>query len=113
MRVLPATKDRAVAVIEHSPGKETQWDWVKLLDPPAHWGWGRPRTCSSVPSRTPGAGRAVLCESEEQPHLFDGLDRVECALKGLTKDWRFDRMATVVASVHGEGVGLVRGGREA
>lgn len=33
------TKDRAVAVIEHLPGEETQWDWVELPDPPAAWGW--------------------------------------------------------------------------
>src|SRR5699024_5670831 len=28
------TKGRAVAVIEHPPGQETQWDWVELPDPP-------------------------------------------------------------------------------
>jgi FG-GAP-like repeat len=35
------TKDRAVAVIEHPPGAETQWDWVDLPDPLQHWGWGK------------------------------------------------------------------------
>jgi hypothetical protein len=35
------TKGRAVAVIEHPPGEETQWDWVELPEPPAHWGWGK------------------------------------------------------------------------
>ena len=34
-------KDRAVAVIEHPPGAETQWDWVELPDPPKAWGWGK------------------------------------------------------------------------
>jgi transposase len=29
-------KGRPVAVIEHPPGDETQWDWVELPDPPAH-----------------------------------------------------------------------------
>ena len=33
----------------------------------------------------------------EQPHLIDALDRVARALGGLTRDWRFDRMATVVS----------------
>ncbi len=28
-------------MIEHPPGEETQWDWVELPDPPAHWGWGK------------------------------------------------------------------------
>ena len=44
----------------------------------------------------------MLCESEEQPHLIDGLDRVASALGGLTKDWRFDRMATVVSPSTGK-----------
>jgi hypothetical protein len=40
----------------------------------------------------------VLCESEDQAQfLIDGLDRVARALGGLSKDWRFDRMATVVS----------------
>jgi LysR substrate binding domain len=33
-------KGRPVAVIEHPPGDETQWDWVELPDPPDDWGWG-------------------------------------------------------------------------
>jgi len=43
-----------------------------------------------------------LCESEEQPHLIEGLDRVARALGGLTKDWRFDRMSTVVSPSTGK-----------
>ena len=31
----------------------------------------------------------------EQPQLIDALHRVSAALGGLTRDWRFDRMATV------------------
>jgi transposase len=38
----------------------------------------------------------------EQPHLIDALDRVARALGGLTKDWRFDRMATVVSPSTGK-----------
>jgi len=41
--------------------------------------------------------RGVLCEFEDQPHLIDGLDRVTRALGGVSKDWRFDRMTTVVS----------------
>jgi hypothetical protein len=46
--------------------------------------------------------RAVLCESEEQPFLVDGLDRVARALGGLSRDWRFDRMSTVVSPSTGK-----------
>jgi len=38
----------------------------------------------------------ACCESEDQPHLIDGLHRVAAALGGLSRDWRFDRMATLV-----------------
>ena len=90
-------KDRAVAVIEHPPGEETQWDWVELPDPPEAWGWGRTAHLLVGALSHSGRWRGVLCESEEQPFLIDGLDRVARALGGLTKEWRFDRMSTVVS----------------
>ncbi len=96
------TKDRAVAIIEHPPGQETQWDWVELPDPPEHWGWGKTAHLLVGALSHSGSWRAVLCESEEQPHLIDGLDRVARALGGLTKDWRFDRMSTVVSPSTGK-----------
>lgn len=37
----------------------------------------------------------MLCESEQQAHLIDGIDRITRALGGLPGTWRFDRMATV------------------
>ena len=44
----------------------------------------------------------MLRESEDQPHLVDGLDQGSCALGGLTRDWRFDRMATVIGPSTGK-----------
>jgi hypothetical protein len=44
-----------------------------------------------------GRWRGVLCESEDQPHLIDAMDRVTRALGGVTTGWRFDRMATVIS----------------
>ena len=32
-----------MAVIEHPPGEETQWDWLELPDPPDAVGVGRRR----------------------------------------------------------------------
>jgi hypothetical protein len=32
-----AARGRDMAVIEHPPGAETQFDWVELPDPPAGW----------------------------------------------------------------------------
>lgn len=91
------TKGRPVAVIEHPPGEETQWDWVELPDPPAHWGWGKEAHLLVGALSHSGRWRGLLCESEDQAHLIEGLHHIAGALGGLTKDWRFDRMATVVS----------------
>jgi transposase len=89
-------KDRAVAVIEHPAGDETQWDWVELPDPPAAWGWGG-KACLLVGALAhSGRWRGWLSASMDQPHLIQGLDQVTRSLGGLTAAWRFDRMATVV-----------------
>jgi len=96
------TKDRAVAVIEHPPGAETQWDWVELPDPSQQWGWGKNAHLLVGALAHSGRWRGVLCESEDQPHLIYGLDRISRALGGLTRDWRFDRMATVISPESGK-----------
>src|SRR5665647_1609842 len=85
-----------IAVIDHPPGEETQWDWVELPDPPQGWGWGAQAHLLVGALSHSGAWRGLLCESEDQAHLVDGLDRIARALGGLTRDWRFDRMATVI-----------------
>ncbi len=88
-------KHRPVAVIEHPPGVETQWDWLDLPDPPASWGFGTTAHLFVGALAHSGKWRAVLAESMDQPHVIDGLDRVSRALGGVTNEWRFDRMATV------------------
>ena len=97
----PAT-GRPVAVIEHPPGAETQWDWVELPNPPPAWGWGANAHLLVGALAHSGRWRGVLCESEDQAHLIDALDRVTRALGGVTRDWRFDRMATVVSPSTGK-----------
>ena len=88
-------KQRPVAIIEHPPGEETQWDWVELPDPPASWGWGRSAYLFVGALAHSGKWRAVLAESMDQAHVIDALDRVSRQLGGLTSVWRFDRMAAV------------------
>jgi transposase len=88
-------RDRPVAVIEHPPGEETQFDWVELPDPPAHWGWGGKAFLLVGALAHSGRWRGVLAESTDQAHLVDALHRICAALGGLTRTWRFDRMATV------------------
>ncbi len=88
-------KGRPAAVIEHPPGEETQWDWVELPDPPEHWGWGKTAHLLVGTLIHSGRWRGYLAPAEQQPHLIAGLDSVARALGGLTRTWRFDRMATV------------------
>jgi transposase len=91
-------KGRPAAIIEHPPGEETQFDWVELPDPPAGWataGFGSKAFLLVGALAHSGRWRGVLTASMEQPVLIDALHRVTAALGGLTRAWRFDRMATV------------------
>ena len=90
-----AVKGRPVAIIEHPPGEETQWDWLDLPDPPTAWGWGSTASLFVGALAHSGKWRGRLAECKDQPHTIDALDQITRALGGLTRVWRFDRMATV------------------
>src|SRR5574337_1013105 len=87
--------DRPNAIIAHEPGDETQWDWLDLPDPPPSWGWGKTARLLVGSLAHSGKWRGWLQPATDQPHLVEALDRVTRALGGVTKVWRFDRMATV------------------
>jgi transposase len=90
-----AAKSKDRAVIEHPPGEETQWDWLELPNPPTPWGLsGDAHLLLGVLAHS-GRWRGSLAEAEDQPHLIEGLYQVATRLGGLTRRWRFDRMATV------------------
>ncbi len=92
-----AGKGRPAAVIPHPAGEETQWDWVELPDPPTGWdGYGKRAYLLVGALSHSSKWRAVLCESMDQPHLALAQHQIAIKLGGLTRDWRFDRMATVV-----------------
>jgi len=40
--------------------------------------------------------RGLLCDAEDHAHLVEGLHQVSLRLGGLPRQWRFDRVATVV-----------------
>jgi len=86
---------RANAVIAHPAGEETQWDWLDLPDPPSSWGWGSMAHLLVGSLAHSGRWRGYLSPVMDQPHLVEGLDRISRGLGGLTRQWRFDRMATV------------------
>ncbi|MEU5764279.1 IS21 family transposase [Nocardia sp. NPDC047648] len=90
-----AAKGRDVAIIAHPAGEETQWDWVELPDPPAEWGVGRHAHLLVGALAHSGRWRGVLAPAEDFAHLVEALDQVVVRLAGVTRRWRFDRMATV------------------
>ena len=90
-----AAKGRPVAIIDHPAGEETQWDWVDLPDPPVSWGWGSNASLFVGALAHSGQWRGQLEESKDQPHMIDALDQITRRLGGLSRVWRFDRMATV------------------
>ena len=61
-----AAKGRAVAIIEHPAGEETQWDWVDLPDPPPAWGWGTNASLFVGALAHSGRWRGQLAESKDQ-----------------------------------------------
>lgn len=94
-QVCRTATQRPNAVIAHDPGDETQWDWLELPNPPAAWGWGKSAGLLVGSLAHSGKWRASLSASQDQPHLIAGLDRITRALGGVSRVWRFDRMATV------------------
>jgi transposase len=70
---------------------------LELPSPPGHWDGYRSKAYLLVGALShSGAWRGVLAEADDQPHLIDALHRVAVKLGGLTREWRFDRMASVV-----------------
>jgi len=90
-----AGQHRESAIIDHPPGEETQLDWLELPDPPIGWGLSGPAHLLVGSLAHSSRWRAVLAESEDQAHLIEALDGVVRRLGGVTRYWRFDRMATV------------------
>ena len=105
--------DRANAMIAHPPGEETQWDWLDLPNPPASWGWGGMAHLLVGSLAHSGRWRGILAPAMTQPHLVDGLDRVSRRLGGVTRVWRFDRMATVCHPDSGRVTASFAGGGQA
>lgn len=86
---------RDASIIDHPAGEETQFDWLELPDPPIGWGLAGPARLLVGSLAHSSRWRGVLAESEDQPHLIEALDGVVRRLGGVTRYWRFDRMATV------------------
>jgi len=83
---------RVTIEIDHPAGEEIQWDWLELPDAP--WGDDAHLLVGSLPCS--GKFRGVFSEAEDQPHLIEAIDGVLRRFGGTAKEWRTDRMATMV-----------------
>lgn len=95
------SRGRDVAIIDHPPGEETQWDWIELPNPPAGWTVGRQAHLLVGALAHSSKWRGVLADAEDFPHLIEAIAQVVARLGGVTKRWRFDRMATVCSPATG------------
>jgi len=85
-------KGRESIEIDHPAGEEIQWDWFERRRAP--WGataYGLLGTLSHS-----GRTRGVLAESMDQAHLIEAMDQVMRRLGGTARQWRTDRLATVI-----------------
>ena len=85
-------KGRDTVEIPHPPGEEIQWDWFERRRTP----WGATLYVLLGTLAHSSRVRGVICESMDQAHLIDAMDAVMRKLGGTTRDWRVDRLATVI-----------------
>jgi transposase len=91
-------KGRDTVEIFHPPGEEIQWDWFERRRSP--WGAKANVLLGTLPCS--GRIRGALCESMDQAHLIAGMDRIMRKLGGTAKEWRTDRLATVITPGTGD-----------
>jgi hypothetical protein len=93
-----SVKGRPTIEIEHPPGEEIQWDWFERRRAP--WG-GTAYVLLGTLSHS-GRVRGVISESMDRAHLIMAIDGVLRRLGGSARDWRTDRLATVVVPGSGD-----------
>ncbi|WP_051709350.1 Mu transposase domain-containing protein [Streptomyces sp. NRRL S-350] len=98
-------QDAATAADSRPESERTEtaveFDWLRLPEPPASWGYGN-RACLLLGSLTgTGVGNGIsrwsvaLAEDQELPHLVEAVDLVLRRLGGTAGCWRFGRTPTV------------------
>ncbi len=85
-------KGRETIEIDHPAGEEIQWDWFERRKAP----WGATAYVLLGTLSHSGRTRGVLAERMDQPHLVEAMDAVMRRLGGTARQWRTDRLATVI-----------------
>ncbi len=91
-------KGRETIEITHPPGAEIQWDWFERRRAP----WGGSAYVLLGTLAHSGRVRGVLAESMDQAHLVEAIDGVLRRLGGTAREWRTDRLATVIVPGSGD-----------
>jgi transposase len=85
-------KGRETIEIDHPGGEEIQWDWFERRHAP----WGETAYVLLGTLSHSGRTRGVLAEKMDQAHLIEAMDAVMRRLGGTARNWRTDRLATVI-----------------
>jgi hypothetical protein len=85
-------KGRETIEIGHPAGEEIQWDWFERRKAP----WEETAYVLLGTLSCSGRTRGVLSESMDQAHLVEAMDGVMRRLGGTARQWRTDRLATVI-----------------
>jgi transposase len=85
-------KGRETIEIDHPAGEEIQWDWFERRKAP----WQETAYVLLGTLSHSGRTRGVLAESMDQAHLIEAMDAVMRRLGGTARQWRTDRLATVI-----------------
>lgn len=83
---------RLTIEIAHPPGAEIQWDWFERRRAP--WGGTAYVLLGTLPHSSRVRGK--LASSMDQAHLVEAIDGVLRRLGGTAREWRTDRLATVI-----------------
>ncbi len=91
-------RGRDTIEIGHPPGVEIQWDWFERRRAP----WGGTAYILLGSLSHSGRMRGVIKEAMDQPHLVEGIDGVLRRHGGTAREWRTDRLATVIVPGTGD-----------
>jgi transposase len=85
-------RGRDTIEIAHPAGEEIQWDWFERRRAP----WGGTLYVLLGSLSHSGRVRGVITTSMDQAHLVEAMDGVLRRLGGTAREWRTDRLATVI-----------------
>ena len=85
-------RGRDTIEVDHPAGAEIQWDWLERRRAP----WGGTAYVLLGSLSHSGRMRGVIVEAMDQAHLVEAIDGVLRRHGGTAREWRTDRLATVI-----------------